>query len=358
MKIIVNGNGEQLVGLVRYLTNIFLPNGIEFTKSSEISGNKLSIVDVEQFMANANMIKSCILALEWDSLDQNKISKIQKEIEKNFSPIVGLIDLSRPYFTAIPIIKAALEQQTQQVDRLLVQSLEGLKKVRQIHEKVVPLRMEKVKALTAFGKYGAGLGSGGEFYDLVKNESGLFVFMSSSNSYVASSMVLSHFDYLKRKHCARNAIPDFIKNLEQELARLGEKEHNGVHLLAMQVDINQMQIDGHYYGNFWGQNLDTIKFSANKWPVSFAMMEKAEFKYKMKRDEKLVIVSPGLLTNLPVEPQDKFLRDFISNNLKTGSRYILDELFFTLKREDVDHFLNFDATAIVLEVDSNVLVQV
>ena len=58
-----------------------------------------------------------------------------------------------------------------------------LKSIKNLHKKLIPLRKEKIKGILISSKFLAGMASGGEFFDIKKEEGQLVVYLTSANSY-------------------------------------------------------------------------------------------------------------------------------------------------------------------------------
>ena len=84
-------------------------------------------------------------------------------------------------------------------------------------------------------------------------------------------------------------------------------------------------------------------------------LEKYYFDFPVERGEKYVILSSGFARNNFVNGDSKKLKGFFDLHLNRTNSELLDEVFFELKKDYDDEFLNFDSTAIIFEVDKNVL---
>ena len=73
----------------------------------------------------------------------------------------------------------------------------------------------------------------------------------------------------------------------------------------------------------------------------------------IKRSEKVCLLSPGLQKN-----NDFIGRKKLVDIMNLDNRDILDEVFFKLKRNTENDFLQYDSSMILLEVDENAIISI
>src|SRR5690606_26480195 len=122
--------------------------------------------------------------------------------------IHAFLDYSRDAEFYLPVLRSALlardgvdkmeevRQLTIKLNSLVSQNLGELHRLKRLHERLVPLRGEKLKGVSIHSKFAAGESAGGEFFDTVARERELLILMASSRSYIASSAILGHFEDL------------------------------------------------------------------------------------------------------------------------------------------------------------------
>ena len=118
-----------------------------------------------------------------------------------------------------------------------------------------------------------------------------------------------------------------------------------------------------YWGYNFGQTFGLANTSQHIWENDFPMEEcffdKAGFSGKLSRGSKIAILSPGLRKNTKDVIEDRSIIDFVMDHIDKGSSDILNEIFYQLKKDtDRNDFLSYDASAVVIEVDPKVIVEV
>src|SRR5690606_21248150 len=99
--------------------------------------------------------------------------------------------------------------------------LAELHRLKRLHERLVPLRGEKLKGLSIHSKFAAGESAGGEFFDTVAREREVLILLASSRSYIASSAILGHFEDLRAKNSFDlESLEKFVTSLSYELKKL------------------------------------------------------------------------------------------------------------------------------------------
>ena len=76
----------------------------------------------------------------------------------------------------------------------------------------------------------------------------------------------------------------------------------------------------------------------------------------MERGERQLILSSGFVKNWElITPSFMIEELLIKDNMK--SLDILDEIFFSIKKDSLDDYLKYDASAIILEAHKNAIIQ-
>ena len=199
--------------------------------------------------------------------------------------------------------RSCLEEQinpgevSQQMNRIVGRSLAELQRLKRLHERIVPMRKENYKGLNIVSKFGAGESSGGEFFDIVKGDKEFLVLVTSSSSYVVSSMVLTHFEYFReiKTSFSNQEMEKFLTNLSIEIRERGFDEYDErvVEIFLMRIDLNSFQIEGHQFGEFELKSIKETVVIPNELPLDDMFFEKSHFTSRLDRGEKLLILSPG-----------------------------------------------------------------
>ncbi|MBH46694.1 MAG: hypothetical protein CME71_00830 [Halobacteriovorax sp.] len=284
--------------------------------------------------------------------------------------IHAFVDFSRDPEFYLPVIRSAIlaregagkmgeiKALTAKLNALVTQNLSELHRIKKLHERLVPLRGEKIKGLSIHSKFAAGESAGGEFFDTVSMEREVLILMASSNSYVASSAILGHFEELRsKKSCTDEVLEAFIAALSYELKKL---QNADVELLLLSLDTNTMEVRGYNFGGatIW-RNGSTVN-RANELELNPNFVEKARVEFKLGRGEPILLRSSGYAKNLKgtQHESDEKWGDFLKGMEKKSTHEKMGELFYLLKKEQTRDFLKTDASAILIEVDKNAILQV
>lgn len=316
-----------------------------------------------------NLPRKLYIAVSFKKFDQGQKQQFFNRTSL-FKFLKGVIDMDQPYGFNAPMLNSIYQQEeeklatlpslTQDVDEVLEQSLADLQRIKKIHERLVPVRQESAKGLTITSKFGAGESAGGEFLDIVQGDKECLVLLSSSKSYVVSSIVLTHFEFFRdKKHFSLDDLQKFLKELSNDLADRDffDSDERLLDSFIARVDLKKMAIEGYCFGNFEVMRTSGNNVQGNDLPFDEMFFEKAYFNFRLERSEKLLIVSPGLKRNLDESIPPKKLNTVLSNFKNLSARQVANELFFQLKKDVKGDFLTHDATAIHIEVDQNVIVQ-
>lgn len=288
--------------------------------------------------------------------------------------LLGFIDISKPSLLHAPwfkrivleskILGTGAEVGAGQVHlgKILEQSLLELQRVKKIHEKVVPLRHEKIKGVHLYSKFAAGYASGGEFFDIKKDDHQVVIIVTHAKSYVASSIVLNHFEqFQKIKKVTREVIEDFLEELIdecRELELIDRDSPETLQLDMLKLDLRTFEYEGYHFGHGAYFSNGTKLSNENERALNENFFEEAHYEGKLDRGEKLIYASPGTLLNFELKGEKDLLSKIVREQTPNGPREVLNEIFFQLKKKNEEDFLKFDASVIYLEVDSNAFVQV
>ena len=148
----------------------------------------------------------------------------------------------------------------------------------------------------------------------------------------------------------------FVSDILSEVDKINlhKSKAISISLFTAIIDTKTLEIKGHNVGSF---NLYTSGSNLNKESHSYKTnwnVSDYEFNGKVQREDKFLIISPGLAQNLsdlsPLTNVESLIRD---GNQET--MHLLDEIFFQIKKDMKSDFLEYDASAILLEVDKNVM---
>lgn len=292
---------------------------------------------------------------------------------ENDHNLLAPIDTSRDHRFHIPLMRnketvkedgdtKKLLEVGNNLNNMIEFSLSELQRVKKLHEQVVPMKNDNFKGVKILSKFAAGEGAGGEFFDIVKGDQEVLLLLTNTTSYVASSIILSHFEKLRvYNQFGKERLTEFLANLSAELTGLDlldPANPESLQLLVVKIDLNKMTFGGYQFGHTELLSSKGHCLAENRFPIGKTFLEQAEFSFDLERGERLVISSPGVRKNCGGLMNDKKYDDFVKERLPLGARDLLNEVYFQLKRNRDSDFLKHDASVIYIEVDKNVIVEV
>jgi hypothetical protein len=194
--------------------------------------------------------------------------------------------------------------------------------------------------------------SPGDFFDLAHGTNSIFFLLSSSSSYVLSGAVMSNFEtFRNNRNFDINQIEYFVQKLNNyRLENALAKERLDV--LAFAINLNTLNCTGLNIGNNQIMDNKNILLPRNK---DFSNLKDAYFNFYLDRGDRLLIVSQGLLLNIPKKSVSRFQQGL--KNMKDPKEY-LNEIYIDLKSRFSENFLDYDASFIYLGVKENVFIEV
>ena len=237
-----------------------------------------------------------------------------------------------------------------------------LLRVKKAHEEGRPKRFQNIKGISALSKYAAGDSVGGEFFDLFKSQGKIFLMMSETSSYLASSSILQSFsDFKIAGDLSVEKELALLSEIKEEAVQINsskKKKALKVNILTAVIDLNTYTVKGHVFGEFKALSSGHDKnFTGNKLDFLQSPFEQGSFTWELSRGERLLLLSPGFCKNWEEVSPDLMI-ETLMNNKKIKLLDILDEIFFQLKKDAKSGFLAHDASAIMLEVQKNVMLKV
>lgn len=259
------------------------------------------------------------------------------------------------------VLKSQLLSVNREMSGLIGSVETELLRVKKFYEHNAPKRYKGIKSLKIISKYAAGESIGGEFFDIFEKHNKLFLLMSDTSSYLASSSILSLFTAYKIENDisieSNKKLVTEIKAEMQEISSSKKKELE-VSLLSIAIDLNTYELEGYMYGSFRGvSSLNLNKFNGENKNLINTDIEDGKFKTSLNRGERLLVLSPGLVKSWS-QLKPEFMIEELLNKPNIKQIDILDEIFFQLKKDRKSGFLPHDASAIMMEVQKNVMVQV
>lgn len=298
--------------------------------------------------------------LDSDDFPKNCVLTIQKENNEKqvCSQLLRIENILKEFMT----LKSQLLTINRELEDTMGSVETELIRVKRAHEQNRPKRFQDLKGLKALSKYAAGDSVGGEFFDIFTSQGKIFLMMSETSSYLASSSILQIFaDFKEKKDLGQKAEIDFLNEIKtevQEINKSKKKKPLTVNMLTAILDLNTYEARGHVFGEFkLVSSRQKLNFAGNKLNFLEDKFEDALYTRSLDRGERLLILSPGFVKNWE-ELSPELMIESLLNNKKIKLLDVLDEVFFQLKKDSKGGFLAYDASAIMLEVQKNVMLQI
>ena len=294
------------------------------------------------------------------------------DLFNEFPQIKGFIDYNMktdfylPVFSSIHANKAITPNKIEQnnIRQNLENSVEELKKnlelVKDIHAKMVPQREFQVKGLNIKAKFISGENSGGEFFDFSESNGKLSLILTSTSSYIVSTIVLGEFaDFTKAKDFSVTALTSFCLSLAKQMEQLKlEQNENNLDLFIASIDSRTLEVTGYNVGMHDIVSLNkNVKVPYTRTPFPLEL-EKSFFKFNLDRSDRFMLLSSGFYRNIDTKMREDFhqrVKESLKNDLDFSQ---INDLFFEIKKKRKEQFLVHDASCIYLMVDKNAIFEV
>ncbi len=259
-------------------------------------------------------------------------------------------------------MKAQLLRMNNQIGEVTHFLNKELLKIKKIHEKVYPSKLTSFRGFKITSKFEAGISSGGEFFDTIKSQNKLLIMMSSCDSYLKSTAILSLFVTLKEnKKFDPNLLANFVKEIESQFYQLSTSSSSVKNnaLFLMTIDLAKLKVSGYNFGEYTLlRGPGDTHVIGRRLPISYSLMDKAYFEIDLTRGNRLMIISPGLKSNWQRFNMEIPIDIFINDHLDIPGSELINELFYQIKKNIGDDFLERDSSALLVEVEKNAIAEV
>ena len=287
------------------------------------------------------------------ALNSRKEFKLISKFKEYFKKIFGFLDLSQDLDYNTPLLlnyiymnfsshAIQLDKLANDLSKILDFTKNELNRVKDLHDKLIKIRVDEFKNVSASSKFMAGEKSGGEFFDLIQEEDTFLYLQAGSNSYIISSLILSEFETLKQS-LAKSRLMIEIQKFEERINQHAKGNNAEVSYCIILVDLKKFKLDLFTKGNgaiYWKDSLiEYTKF------MSFNIIP----------GEKIIMVSAGALRNLAALNNQLNLQKFFGDHSNKSNRDLIYEFFFELTKNKTGTFLIHDALMSVIEFDSKKL---
>jgi hypothetical protein len=290
------------------------------------------------------------------ALNSRKDFKLVSTLKDFFSNIFGFIDLSQEAEYNQPLIKnyVALIPQNQFVDlQKLADELEKifdyttneLNRVKDLHERLVKVRLDKYKGVSLYSKFMAGEKSGGEFFDVIQNESDFFFLQVGSDSYLLTSLVLGEIESLKEEKKSEGN-DESLESFKNKIINISAE--NKASLSYCLMNLKSKNLNAHL--ELKGLGYLYLNNELHSFDRALDL--------KFRPGQRMIVLSEGAMKNWNLLNPNLTLKEFFQKNKEVESKDLITEFFYELSRHKKGSFLIYDAFAAIVEIDPNTIYEI
>ncbi len=306
------------------------------------------LIDCRKFL-NSRDLKVVI------AINARRDFKLINDLKNVQDKIFGFLDLTQEINYNIPLIKnyismnfnanvLSVEKLAGDLDKVFDFTRSELTRIKDLHDRLVKVRVDLLKGVSVTSKFMAGERSGGEFFDLVQTDQQILFLMAGSNSYMLSSMILAEMEILKMS-TPTTTLKSQCEHFEKMIKHHANENNAELHYCLMSIDLKNWTAEFTFQGQgFIHFNQDFMDFSK---PV----------KIKLKPGEKIHLLSQGALINLAELNAKLSPKKFFEQNADKNTKDLINEFFFEVSRNKPGNFLNTDAIMAVIELEAKTLYQ-
>ena len=197
-----------------------------------IDMHSLDGIDVKQFKkVVANYFGVAYFYSDTKRIPENLLNDILTD------NVLGVFDLSLPQSLNIPMAKSIskflnadtdlitpedIQELGEEIGQILTKVEKEMIRVKKIHSHIMPKRAHHFKNLIIESKFASGEAPGGEFFDVFESSNKTLIFLTSSNSYLTSTLTLSSFNELKDGDLSLSSLEKALCSIEADLKTLQE----------------------------------------------------------------------------------------------------------------------------------------
>jgi len=290
------------------------------------------------------------------ALNARRDFKIVGELKHYFNIIFGFIDLSQEIDYNTPILinylnmnfsthSIKLDQLSRDLNKIFEFTQSELLKVKDLHDRLIKVRVDNLKGITVTSKFMAGEKSGGEFFDMIQKDQDFLFILAGSDNYIVSSLILSEIEILKQTDSTIN-LREQSEHFLKMLVKYASENNANLDYCIVNINLKTLKADCLLRGEgFLFYQNQLIDFSK---PCSITI----------KPSEKLYFLSSGAIKNLKLLNPNLQLMNFYKQNADKNTRDLINEFFFEVSRNKSGTFLIYDALMNVIEVDRNTLYEI
>ena len=325
-------------------------------EDSKVSGNSplLLMVDEDHIDALIEIADERDLKLIV-GLNARRDFKLVSLMKNHFDKIFGFIDMSQEIDYNTPILKnyvnmnfsanaVQLDKLASDLEKIHEFTKSELFRVKDLHDRLVKVRVDTLRGVTVTSKFMAGEKSGGEFFDMIQTDHNFLFIQAGSDSYILSSLILNEMEVLKLS-LPTTSVSDQSEHFEKMIKHHAAETGAELNFCIINVDTKTLQAECRFQGKgflYYQNNL--IDYAA---PV----------KLKLKPSEKFYLLSNGALKNLAELNPKLSIKKFYEEHSDKNTRDLINEFFFEVSRNKTGNFLNYDALMTAIEIEQKTLYQ-
>ena len=280
--------------------------------------------------------------------------------------IEGVMDESRPFALYLPLLSKLIESRRtknnlamyeKNLDKMLKEGHRWLEKIKKIHHYMLPLREENFKGIKIKSKYVAGTKSGGEFLDILRKDNQILLFLTFCSSYKDSSIIFSSFEKLRNsENFSFQSIRKFVISFIEQIDANNQKSEKNIQLFLMGIDCLNLKAYGYSFGETKIISHTQKLLPGNELILNKNVLDKAKFEFAFTKEERSIIISPGLKKNYQSFLGEKAIYQIIREKKENSVTDMAFEVFYMLKKNRDDDFLEYDGSLLTVEIEKNVII--
>ncbi len=232
-----------------------------------------------------------------------------------------------------------------------------LGRIKKIYEIQTPLRKLKSKGVEIVSKYSVGEDRSSEYFDFHKSDNKISIFMTKTNSYLASALMMKIFQEEKDQGLfGEKKQLLFLKTLREEVNELLASDDIKTQILIAELDLSTFNIKGFNLGSFRFVSSHHNEFETRHLNLN-SEFDSSLFEIQLNRSERLLIHSQGFERSWSQKNNTGLIEDILTDK-KLNSQEILDELFFKVKQGRQNSFTDYDCSVIYVEVSKNAILKI
>jgi len=249
-----------------------------------------------------------------------------------------------------------IKQANQKIKSLILTLESDVDNNKKRYKKVRNFLKKDFKNVSFQTLFKVGLNSGSEIQEIFETQNHIYWVFIHTDNYEASSEFYSILAELSNKE--EISLNFLVATLIEKSKYLPNKKEN-LQLFIGCLNKKDLKLDAYLFGNYY--LLSTVRehiyFSKNI-PFDLDFLERAKINFQFKRDEKVLILSPGALQNLDTLKTDDELIAFVLKHLELSKDDLLDEIMLDLADIQKGRFFDFDACLGYLEVSKNAIIDI